>query len=239
MVKGYIYKFTNKNTNQSYIGKTFNLPLRYKNHIEGKGCTDKFNEALKSYGLMSFTFEVLIEIRSSNYDNLNTILFALEKHYIRKYNSYYNGYNSTKGGGGTDGYTFKEETKELIRKRMIGRKLSEEARYNISKGHLGLKHSEGTKEKIRNIQKNRKWEDKRLNALKKYNSSRTKEEIMRNASKHFKRVTQYSLDGIYIKEWESIKEASITLHIPSTSISGCCHGKYKTAGNYKWRLKED
>lgn len=239
MVKGYIYKFTNRRTNQSYIGKTFNLSLRYKNHIEGRGCTSKFNKALKTYGIESFTFEVLIEIRSSNYDNLNVILFALEKHYIRKFDSYYSGYNSTKGGEGTDGYTFDEETRELVRKRMTGRKLSEEAKHNISRGHLGLKHSEETKEKIKNIQRNRKWESKRLDALRKYNESRTKEEIMRNASRHFKRVIQYSIDGTYIKEWESIKEASSVLHIPSTSISGCCHGKYKTAGNYKWKLKED
>ena len=108
MVKGYIYKFTNKITNQSYIGKTFNLSLRYKNHIEGRGYTSKFNKALKTYGIESFTFEVLIEIRSSNYDNLNVILFALEKYYIRKFDSYYSGYNSTKGGEGTDVYTFEE-----------------------------------------------------------------------------------------------------------------------------------
>lgn len=53
MVKGYIYKFTNKRTNQSYIGKTFNLSLRYKNHIEDRGCTSKFNKALKKYGIPS------------------------------------------------------------------------------------------------------------------------------------------------------------------------------------------
>ena len=63
---------------------------------------------------------------------------------------------------------------------MIGRKLSEEAKHNISRGHLGLKHSEETKEKIKNIQRNRKWESKRLDALRKYNESRTKEEIMGN-----------------------------------------------------------
>lgn len=28
-------------------------------------------------------------------------------------------------------------------------------------------------------------------------------------------------------------------YIGKTFISSCCHGKYKTAGNYKWKLKED
>jgi hypothetical protein len=40
-----------------------------------------------------------------------------------------------------------------------------------------------------------------------------------------------------IKEWSSIKEASLGLKIQSSDINNCCRGKNKTAGGYKFRYK--
>jgi hypothetical protein len=39
-----------------------------------------------------------------------------------------------------------------------------------------------------------------------------------------------------IREWESIKEAQIEYCIKS-GITGCCKGKLKTAGGFKWKYK--
>lgn len=51
-----------------------------------------------------------------------------------------------------------------------------------------------------------------------------------------RKVRQSGLDGKLIKEWSSIKEASIALKISDTSISQVCKRKrnYKTAAGFKW-----
>jgi hypothetical protein len=51
-------------------------------------------------------------------------------------------------------------------------------------------------------------------------------------------IEQYDIKDNFIKEWKSIKEASNTLNIDRTSISKALHGETKTAGGYKWKLKE-
>lgn len=56
---------------------------------------------------------------------------------------------------------------------------------------------------------------------------------------HNKAILQYSLDGKLIKEWSSIKDAGDTLHIDRGDISKCCNGKQHTAGNYKWKFKNE
>ena len=50
-----------------------------------------------------------------------------------------------------------------------------------------------------------------------------------------KSVYQYKLNGQFIKEWSSSKEASEHCKICRTSISQCLKKKYKTAGGYIWR----
>ena len=52
------------------------------------------------------------------------------------------------------------------------------------------------------------------------------------------KIEQYDLEDNFIKEWESIKDASNTLNINRESISKALHGNKKTAGGYKWKLKE-
>jgi len=52
-----------------------------------------------------------------------------------------------------------------------------------------------------------------------------------------KKVCQYDLQGNFIQEWESGREIWRQLGIHYGSISSCCKGKTKTAGNYVWRFK--
>ena len=51
-----------------------------------------------------------------------------------------------------------------------------------------------------------------------------------------KPVLMYSKDGILIKRFDSIREASTTLNIHCGSIVECCQGKIrKSAGGYVWK----
>lgn len=54
------------------------------------------------------------------------------------------------------------------------------------------------------------------------------------ASTRNKKVVQYSLNHEVIKIWNSIKEATNELNIPTGNISKCCQGKINRTGIYKW-----
>ena len=52
-----------------------------------------------------------------------------------------------------------------------------------------------------------------------------------------KQIYQYSRDGVLIKEWESIQQASTTLGINRSGIGSTCSGRYKSAGGFIWKYK--
>ena len=54
---------------------------------------------------------------------------------------------------------------------------------------------------------------------------------------NLKPILQYDLNGIFIKEWETIMIASKELNIFGSNITECCRGRRKTAGRYIWRYK--
>ena len=56
-------------------------------------------------------------------------------------------------------------------------------------------------------------------------------------SKKYKRILQFNKNGEFIKEYESIKAASVALSISSTNIVSALKGRSKTAANYIWRYK--
>ena len=50
-------------------------------------------------------------------------------------------------------------------------------------------------------------------------------------------IEQYSLDGSFIKEWKSIKEASDFYN--TVAITNVCRGKALTAAGFQWKYKSD
>lgn len=48
-------------------------------------------------------------------------------------------------------------------------------------------------------------------------------------------VLQYSLDGVFIKRYESSGEAEQLNNISKSKVGECCRGKRKTAGGYIWK----
>lgn len=53
-----------------------------------------------------------------------------------------------------------------------------------------------------------------------------------------KKVRQYSLDGIFVKEWNSISDATRALS-KNLHISDCCLHKLTQTGGYVWRFSEE
>ena len=50
-----------------------------------------------------------------------------------------------------------------------------------------------------------------------------------------KSVEQYTIDGLFVKKWDSIADVERDLNIQHNAISACCRCKRSTAGGYKWR----
>lgn len=84
-----IYKITNKETNECYIGQSIDVYGRLKQHSSNKYDENDWHQRFQKYPEL-YTFEVLTRCNS---EDLNDE----EAYYIYKYNSVNKGYNKTKG----------------------------------------------------------------------------------------------------------------------------------------------
>lgn len=53
-----------------------------------------------------------------------------------------------------------------------------------------------------------------------------------------KAISQYTLDGVWVRDWDAISDATRLLGINTSNIAQCCRGKRKSAGGYIWKYKE-
>lgn len=106
---GYIYKITNILNQKSYIGKTIRDPeIRWNEHKQdNKHPNLPLQRAFKKYGINSFSFEIIEEVKEE-------LLDEREKYYIKKFNTYKQGYNATLGGEGGVTHTLPKEEIEKI-----------------------------------------------------------------------------------------------------------------------------
>jgi group I intron endonuclease len=157
----HIYKFTHIESGKSYIGQTIQDPGRRRlEHISDSRHTNKshhFHNAIRKYGIESFTFEVI--------DSAETIedLNKLEEKYVLLFDSINNGYNIRNPGDnkthnpasidrmrdsqrkaharrkklGTDTWTRKDGGP------MNGKKQSEDAKEKMRLAHLDSTHCRG------------------------------------------------------------------------------------------------
>ena len=131
-MRGFIYKITNKINGKSYIGQTIqNVKERFYQHCATKCSQAVLNmvihKAITKYGKSNFTIEVIEEVESANLNDR-------ERYWIRYYDSYNNGYNSTEGG--QDGIKlFKNlDTESIVREYKSGKSLREIGRlFNVDK----------------------------------------------------------------------------------------------------------
>lgn len=122
----FIYKITVLPINKVYIGldtKPSYKMARWKTHCQNvaKEQTSKLYNAIRSYGVENCSIEVLK-------DNFSTVveLALAEIEYIKQYDSYKNGLNSTTGGDGLGAYLYQLSKKEIDQiKFALGKSLSE------------------------------------------------------------------------------------------------------------------
>ena len=135
--------------------------------------------------------------------------------YINYYNLVKTGYNCAYGGHTS---VMTEETKNKIRKKLLGHPVSEETRKKLSLKNKG--HFYGTPHKWTDEEKSKKSFDMRGNTNRRL------------------AVLQFDLEGNFIKEWSSITEANKFFSTnKNTHISSVCKGKRNSCFGYKWKYK--
>ena len=156
---GYIYKHTSP-SGMAYIGKSLTAKgQRWQEHVRaayletGKEYNYPLQRAIRKYGEDQFEHEILEDDIDEN------LLSELEVLYIEKHDTFYNGYNQTKGGEGTSGAR-SIEAKERIARANKERVWTDEMKQKVSATKSGvcmkpwyIVDPDGNKEVITDISK--------------------------------------------------------------------------------------
>lgn len=254
MYEGYIYCITNNVNGKQYVGQTLTtIRNRFRQH---KSDSRKYNyplyNAFNKYGINSFSVIELRKIEQKDKKIMKNILDDLEISYISSYNTKIpNGYNILDGGNSNNGETSKIKVYRFdlegnllkvynsateihdvdINVNNVGKVCRSGSLF--SKGYLWSYNKTVTKQDIKIVHKNlEKLKNKRIKIL---------ENLNLNNIGHPREVYQFTLDGIFVKKWNSIKNAS--LHVSNgkgayylqSALSGECH----QACGYLWSYTKE
>lgn len=229
----YIYSITNLKNNKRYIGITSDTYNRKRAHLwaldNNKHSNEKLQNAYKKYGKECFCFEIIEKLDTED----RILALERENFYIKKYDSYKNGYNKSLG---FDGSTLQKRTQETLAK------MSKFMKGN--KYWLGKHHTEETKKKIGAVHKNKVVSDETRKKLSKalkgkqvgeknpfYNKKHTEETKKKIREKVAKKVICIETGVIFA----SAVECSKVMNIERSNICKVCRGVAKTAGGYSFK----
>lgn len=221
-----IYTLSNPMTNEiRYVGKTINtLEYRLGGHIRearrrnNTGHKNNWVKSLLKNGLEP-KIDLLDEIEyEENWE-------WLEQYWISQMKSWgFNLTNMTDGGDGNKNQIFSEKShkkrSETIKRRVLSGEIDyTERAKKISVARKGIKLSDITKEKLRQI-----------NLGKKYGL----ETILKKSKGG---VLQLDLNGNVLNEYLTLTEAADKTGFLKGGISYACLGKLKTYKKFKWQYK--
>lgn len=236
-------KFEEEGIKKYYIGQTVKS-IRGRAGKDGSqyitNPKSKIAKAINKWGWNSFEVTVL-EDNIQDIDTLN----KLEMYYIEKYDSFNNGYNSTKGGEGQVGRVVSEESRRKMSLSHLGqipvnkggthtletrKKISEAKKKLVGEKHpfYGKKHKEETKRKLSENAKNnpnygmkgKKHKKETVEKIKESNRYRWCKVYCKELDKTFESVSSASK---YVADICGIKSSS-------SNIISVCKGKRKSCG---------
>ena len=213
-----VYQIKNNLNNRIYVGSSINLYGRFMKHISMLKRNKHVNKYLQNdwnkCGEENFHINIL------EFCNKQNVSEKEQEYLDRLYDEQNMCYNIKSKVKGSCGWKHSEESKNKMSEKKKGIKLSQETCKKMSLSRIGKKcHSEERKNLLK----------KRFLGVN--NPSRGK-----NGSKSAtaKIVFQYTLEGIFLKKYGSVIEASIETGACKTSISNCCNGNLKKACNFLW-----
>ena len=198
---GFIYQIRNTVNGKCYVGQTRQALSQRWNKHRTRP-DGILKFAFASHGLDKFEFSVICEIPNEELND-REVREISERNTLAP-----NGYNLQTGGGA---FAHHEETKL---------KISEANKIS----HLGVKLSA---EHASRIKEGQKASD---------NMSHPRSEGVRQRDKEIKRalmkpVDQYTLDGTFMKTWESVKATGVN------RVNACCNLKYAQSSGFVWRWR--
>lgn len=201
--------------NIRYIGKT-NTSL--KKRLCGHITLSKINKD-KNYTHNHTSNWIQKEITLGNYilieeldSTLNLNWEYLEKYWISQFKAWgFKLTNLTDGGDGNKNQFFSPESNLARSIKLKGVPRSKNVCENISKGSKGKILSVVHKERVKNS-------------------------IIKLRGR---KIIQFTLDNVYIREWSCVAEAARFYNIDKSSIMRCCQGKFKKSAGFVWKYKEE
>ena len=208
-----------------YIGQTCCEPnRRWQN---GYGYVNQiFFYAIKKYGWNNIQHIILADNLTSDEAD------SIEQEYIKKYNTTDNscGYNLEPGGHG--GKHLSNETKQKLSKANSGK----------NNGRYGYRYSEEERKYMseHSVWKGRKHTDETRKKISEYAKAHPEKWSRPGASHPMARaVSQFDMDGNFIKEYITAAEAEKETGVLRSNICTCARGRYNSAGGYIWLYSND
>ena len=228
-----IYSITNLINNKRYIGISQNYEDRKRVHLwalkNNKHKNEKLQNSVNKYGLDNFKFEILKKVETDN----RIEALKIENYYIKKYDSYNNGYNKSLGFEGSTLLKISEETKEKHRMMMINNKIwlnrkhTEEAKIKIGNAHRGKKLSDKTKQKLSDAKKG-KFKGKDNPFFNKKHTEETKEKLRKTNGNP---IICIETD----EEFQSINQCAKKMNLDRKAIERVLKGVYKQTKGYTFK----
>ena len=163
-------------------------------------------------------FEGLYEV--SNYGRVRSIKFGKEK--------------ILKTSRNTNGYLFVSIRKNGHRKNCRVHRLVAETFIPNPSNLSEINHLD--EDKDNNLVQNLEWCDRKSNCNFGTRNKRISQKLTNG--KLSKSVIQYSKNGEFIKEWQSLHDIERNLNYSKGNISSCCTGRRKNAYNFIWKFKD-
>ena len=216
-----IYKIENLLNGKIYIGQSINIEDRWKRHLfdsRPSKLSEKssvIHKAIGKYGAENFKFFVVEECQAEDLDDR-------EIYWIDFYDSYYNGYNCTKGGS---------RNVDHFKKRVYY--------YDLKGNYLGtfesVKEAAATLDimplSISNccLGKNNSTHGFQFS----YIDGPKGPVLQTNGAA--KVVGQFTKSGELVRTFSSASDAARAMNISKYSISDCCRGRQKSSVGYVWK----
>lgn len=217
---GVIYKITSP-SGKLYVGKTYDLRKRvnaYKCDVRKNRKDLKLHNSLRKYGWDAHVLEIIEEVSDE-------LMNEREIYWISELNTYCygnpNGLNMTKGGDGQRNSWMND----LKRRKKQSKLFSGEGN-----PFYGKTHSE--EYKIKKSREVSEYNKKNNVKIPEWGVEKGREKVRR-------KIVCYDSAGKFVKEYNSIAEASKELNISHSSIDPVLSGKRTNAGGYVFRYWEE
>lgn len=210
----YIYKVTNNIDHKIYIGATTkSIEERRKDHLKKskKGKSYAFQNAIGTYGVDAFKWEQIDTATTTDE------LAKKEKEYILEYNSKEDGYNMSIGG---------ELEKTVYQYDLTsGKLLNKYSNLTNAGAVIGLNKQDLSSVclSVNKVCKGFYW------------TYDCVDKFIPLEDKRKKKVYQYNLQDEFIKEFNSVAEASKLTNCNKSSIGKVCRTERRTCGGFIWK----